>query len=78
MVYLQLRDDITCNYISLKRKCHGVFTSFVKNGETRSSLQLQNDSRTTRGKKSTQFLKRTTNNLSQRILETKIRELEKR
>ena len=44
MVYL--RDDITCNYqlryyISLKRKCHGVFTYFVKNGETRPSLQLQ-------------------------------------
>ena len=34
-------------------------------------MQLQNNSRTTRGKKSTQFLKGTTRDLFQRILETK-------
>ena len=40
--------------------------------------QLPHNSRMTRGKKSTQFLKGTTRDLFLRILETKTRELEKR
>ena len=47
----------------------GFLTSFVKNGEI--------NSRTKRRKKSTQFLKGTTRELFKRILETKMRELEK-
>ena len=52
----------------------GFLTSFVPNGEIGPSLD---NSRTTREEKSTQFLTGTIRTLFQRILETKIRKLEK-
>ena len=56
----------------------GCLVSFVKNDEIRPSISCQIILEImTRGKKSTQFLKGTTRDLLQRILETKMRELEK-
>ena len=47
-------------------------TSFVKNGEIRPQFtKVQNNSRTTRRKKSTQFLKGKTHDLFKHILQTK-------
>ena len=54
----------------------GFLVPFVKNDEIRPSISCQ-IIRMTRGKKSTQFLKGTTRDLFWRILETKMRELEK-
>ena len=54
----------------------GFLVSFVRNDEM-TFKQLPNNSRMTKGKKSTQFLKGTTRDLFYHILETKMRELEK-
>ena len=61
-IYVNLKIDY------LKGSVTGFLTSLVKNGEIRPSRSW---------KKSTQFLKGTTRDLFQRILETKMRELEK-
>ena len=56
----------------------GFLTSFVKSGEIcKTFILLQNNSRTTRGEKSTQFLTGTTCTLFYGILKTKIRKREK-
>ena len=73
----------SCNvyfkFLYIKREVSWGFRPLLSVKMVKEDLHLAtNNSRTTRGKKSAQFLKGTTRDLFQRVLETKMRELEKR